>query len=99
MNSIPEYGKIHNTSGNRGQLASGNVVATTRENFHIFGKKAPMALQLHRTVVDVAHNSPSEGDSLHCMWKSTAVEIRSLLIGTSDFCHFLVMHLIEHNSC
>ena len=66
---------------------------------YLWGNKAPMALQLHRTVVDVAHNSPSEGDALHCIWKSTAVEIRSLLIGTSDFCHFLVMHLIEHNSC
>ncbi len=30
-----------------------------------------MALQLYRTVVDVAHNSPSEGDALHCIWKST----------------------------
>jgi hypothetical protein len=61
---------------------------TTREKLHILDKKTPTALQLHGTVVDVAHNSPSEGDTLNCIWKSTAVEIRSLLIGTSNFCPF-----------
>ena len=66
-----------------------SIVTTTREKFHIFRKKAPMALQLlHRTVVNVAHNSPCEGDGLHCIWKSTAVDISKLLIGTSNFWHF-----------
>ncbi len=49
VKSILEYGEIHNTSGNRGQLA--------RE----FRKKALIALQLHRTAVDVAHTAPVKG--------------------------------------
>jgi hypothetical protein len=63
-------------------------MTTTREKPHNFVKKAPIALLLHGTVVDVVHNSPSEGDALNCIWMRMAVESRSLLIGTSDFWPF-----------
>ena len=53
------------------------------KQLRILDKKALMALQLHRTVVDVACNSLSEGDDLYFVWKGAVVE--SLLIHSSDF--------------
>ncbi len=56
-----------------------------REKLRILDKKALMVIQLHRTVVDVACNSLSEGDNLYFVWKGAVVESRSLLICSSDF--------------
>ena len=58
---------------------------TTRKKLCILNKKPPMVLQFHRTVVDVARNSPAEGDALFFVWKGAVVESRSLLIRSSDF--------------
>ncbi len=91
MNSIPEYGKIHNTSGNRGQLASENVLSRQQGKISISLEKK---LRWHYNCIGLllmlrtTAPSPCEPGGLHCIWKSTAVDISRLPITTSDFCHF-----------
>jgi hypothetical protein len=55
---------------------------------HISKKNALIALKLQGNIVLVSPCFPCAGDALHFIWKSMAVETRSLLISTSNFWHF-----------